>query len=149
MMQLYSEGTVASLLETAFFYQVTFPSVPFTFYFCIIMGLHLLSFLNQESCEVAGDSVLDLVDYCHRRLVALLARREGEEKGGVVQEMEEDDSEEKEKKQIEEVSHILLTFLPPISSLQQELLEQESTLTFSITMKSISLLHYITDHLDV
>ena len=92
----------------------------------------------QEVCEVAGDSVLDLVDYCHRRLVALLA--EGAGKGCVVTEVEEEeeggseseDEEEEKKKQI-----------------LKELREQEKALSFGITMKTISILQYITDHLDM
>lgn len=63
---------------------------------------------------MGGESVLDLVDYCHRRLVALLALREGEGQGGVVEELEgEEGSEEeeeeggKERKQIQKVSGML------------------------------------------
>ena len=49
----------------------------------------------QESCESCGDAILDLVDYSHRRLVALMAGEEGEgpRKRGMVQEMESDGEE--------------------------------------------------------
>lgn len=51
----------------------------------------------QESCEAAGDSVLDLVDYCHRQLVALLAGGEGSE--GVVEVMEQPESSSEEEEE--------------------------------------------------
>lgn len=47
-LQLYHEATVANLLETTMFY--------------------------REVCEAADDSVLDLVDYCYRKLTQLVAR---------------------------------------------------------------------------
>lgn len=31
----------------------------------------------QEVCESADDQVLDLVDYCHRKLILLVARKGG------------------------------------------------------------------------
>lgn len=46
-------------------------------------GGHQISILNtglslslnpQEVCESADDKVLDLVDYCHRKLIMLVAR---------------------------------------------------------------------------
>ena len=48
VLQLYHEATVANLLETVLYY--------------------------RESCEAAEESVLDMVDYCYRKLTQLVAR---------------------------------------------------------------------------
>ncbi|NXW88013.1 ZMY10 protein, partial [Alopecoenas beccarii] len=45
---LHHEASIINLLETVFFY--------------------------KEVCESAGDSILDLIDYCHRKLTLLAAR---------------------------------------------------------------------------
>ncbi|NXG37025.1 ZMY10 protein, partial [Dromaius novaehollandiae] len=45
---LHHEASIINLLETVFFY--------------------------KEICESAGDSILDLIDYCHRKLTLLAAR---------------------------------------------------------------------------
>ncbi|KAK3779046.1 hypothetical protein RRG08_017698, partial [Elysia crispata] len=52
-MVLYHEATVVNLLETMMFY--------------------------KETCEVADDSVLDLVDYCYRKLCFLAAKGNDDE----------------------------------------------------------------------
>ena len=44
----------------------------------------------QESCESAEDCILDLVDYCQRRITGLLMENEG---GGVEEMGDSDDSE--------------------------------------------------------
>ena len=63
---------------------------PFYIFYRLFLG-------SQESCECAGDSVLDLVDYCHRQLVALLAEGEGSE--GVVEVMEQPGSSSEEEEE--------------------------------------------------
>ena len=56
--------------------------------------------LPQECCEGAGESILDVVDYCHRQVVTLLAggERPGIEEVGREEGDESDDEEEEEKK---------------------------------------------------
>ena len=48
LFQLYHEATLANLLETVLF--------------------------HQEACESAGETILDLADYCYRKLAMLAAR---------------------------------------------------------------------------
>ncbi len=71
---------------------------------------------SQESCESSGEAILDLVDYCQRRMVSLMAEGEGPRKGGVVQELDsdgedgsnsEDDEREEKKKEILKVSVLI------------------------------------------
>ncbi|XP_059150753.1 zinc finger MYND domain-containing protein 10-like [Physella acuta] len=98
---LYHEATVINLLETMMFY--------------------------KETCEVADDSVLDLVDYAYRKLCYLAAK--GENK---------DDE-----------------FLPNgrdpgvATSNMEELVQQELQLQFEISIKALSVIRYITDCLDI
>ncbi|KAH9510040.1 Zinc finger MYND domain-containing protein 10 [Bulinus truncatus] len=99
---LYHEATVINLLETMMFY--------------------------KETCEVAEDSALDLVDYSYRKLCFLAA------KGQSIEDFEE--------------------FLPDRSDLTQnlsnmeELERQDRKLQFEISIKALSLLRYITDNMD-
>ncbi|XP_033121716.1 zinc finger MYND domain-containing protein 10-like [Anneissia japonica] len=99
-MTLYHEATISNLIETTFFY--------------------------KETCEGAGDCILDLVDYCYRKITALLARQE--------------DGEEffqEENKSLNKDSTGNL----------QELIDQEQKISFEVGIKAVSILRYITDHM--
>ncbi|XP_064633011.1 zinc finger MYND domain-containing protein 10-like [Lineus longissimus] len=96
-MVLYHEATVANLLETVLF--------------------------HRESCEVAEDSMLDLLDYCYRKLAYLTARSE------VM------DDEEEETKADEKATNL------------EDLQKQNKKMDFDISIKAVSILRYITDHL--
>ncbi|XP_006631200.2 zinc finger MYND domain-containing protein 10 [Lepisosteus oculatus] len=100
-MVIHHEATIINLLETVLFY--------------------------QDSCEAAEESILDLIDYCHRKLTLLAARGET---GDVPA-----------KDRVTEAEG------PEMSSLQ-ELQKQSSALEFDISLKSLSVLRYITDHID-
>eukprot|EP00057_Strongylocentrotus_purpuratus_P030509 XP_781892.3 PREDICTED: zinc finger MYND domain-containing protein 10 [Strongylocentrotus purpuratus] len=101
-MALYHEATLSNLLETILF--------------------------HKEPCEAAEDCVLDLVDYCHRKITDLVARQE-----------ENQDEEEaelpKDGKSIDE------------SSAMEELKKQQQKIQFDVSIKAISIFRYITDHL--
>nr|XP_051707575.1 zinc finger MYND domain-containing protein 10 isoform X2 [Oryctolagus cuniculus] len=75
-----------------------------------------------EVCESAEDTVLDLVDYCHRKLALLVAR------GGQSGLREEEGSQD--------------------STPMQELQKQAELMEFEITLKALSVLRYITDCVD-
>ncbi|NWU63440.1 ZMY10 protein, partial [Pterocles burchelli] len=102
---LHHEASIINLLETVFFY--------------------------KEVCESAEDSILDLIDYCHRKLTLLTARSANEQ-----------------------------TRLPPCSSWEmgpkiprlfvppQELQNQAETMEFEISLKALSVLRYITDQVE-
>lgn len=82
---------------------------------------------HKDSCDAADDSVLDLVDYCHRKLTLLVSKmtREGET--------------------IPDQNNKMVT--PGVSPLE-ELQNLNSDLEFEISLKALSVLRYITDHTD-
>ncbi|KFO85678.1 Zinc finger MYND domain-containing protein 10, partial [Buceros rhinoceros silvestris] len=93
---LHHEASIINLLETVFFY--------------------------KEICESAEDSVLDLIDYCHRKLTLLAARSTGRQTVTPVE---------------------LPVLVPP-----QELQEQAETMEFEISLKALSVLRFITDQVE-
>uniref|UniRef100_A0A8D3DA49 Zinc finger MYND domain-containing protein 10 n=1 Tax=Scophthalmus maximus TaxID=52904 RepID=A0A8D3DA49_SCOMX len=95
-MVIHHEATIINLLETIMF--------------------------HEDSCEAADDSLLDLVDYCHRKLTLLAGRS---------------------------LSLLLMsnTFLVSFYfSSSKELQVQSAALEFEISLKAVSVLRYITDH---
>ncbi|XP_074054129.1 zinc finger MYND domain-containing protein 10 [Macrotis lagotis] len=95
-MVVHHEASIINLLETVFFY--------------------------KEVCDSAEDSILDLIDYCHRKLTLLLAQSSS---GGFPAPEGEFD-------------------LSPL----QELQKQAQTMDFEISLKALSVLRYITDSVD-
>uniref|UniRef100_A0A8C0BQZ3 Zinc finger MYND domain-containing protein 10 n=1 Tax=Buteo japonicus TaxID=224669 RepID=A0A8C0BQZ3_9AVES len=77
----------------------------------------------KEICESAEDSILDLIDYCHRKLTLLAARSTN---GQTVTPVE---------------LHAVL--VPP-----QELQKQAETMEFEISLKALSVLRFITDQVE-
>ncbi|XP_071669210.1 zinc finger MYND domain-containing protein 10 isoform X3 [Patagioenas fasciata] len=98
---LRHEASIINLLETVFFY--------------------------KEICESAGDSILDLIDYCHRKLTLLAARSANGQIVTPVELRPED--------------------LPSPSSMQ-ELQQQAETMEFEISLKALSVLRFITDQVE-
>uniref|UniRef100_A0A3Q2CIN1 Zinc finger MYND domain-containing protein 10 n=1 Tax=Cyprinodon variegatus TaxID=28743 RepID=A0A3Q2CIN1_CYPVA len=95
-MLIHHEATIINLLETVLF--------------------------HKDSCEAAGDSLLDLVDYCHRKLTLLASEAT---KGHAA-------------------AHDRQNQLSPIEELQT----QNTALEFEISLKAVSVLSYIADHSD-
>ncbi|XP_052260834.1 zinc finger MYND domain-containing protein 10-like isoform X2 [Dreissena polymorpha] len=104
-MVLYHEATVINLLETTMFY--------------------------REVCEATEDNVLDLVDYCYRKLTQLVARNE--------------ETEEVKDEAIEVTDSV--SAMAHASNIE-ELEKQDRRLNFEICIKAVSLLRYIIDHLE-
>ncbi|XP_019118478.2 zinc finger MYND domain-containing protein 10 isoform X1 [Larimichthys crocea] len=98
-MVIHHEATIINLLETIMF--------------------------HKESCEAAYDSVLDLVDYCHRKLTLLASKAT---RGDVTT---HDQRRETEKAVVSSI---------------EELQTQNAALEFEISLKAVSVLRYITDH---
>ncbi|XP_008406873.1 zinc finger MYND domain-containing protein 10 isoform X1 [Poecilia reticulata] len=96
-MVIHHEATIINLLETILF--------------------------HKDSCEAADDSLLDLVDYCHRKLT-LLASEATKSHAAAAHDHQNQ-----------------------ISSLE-ELQMQSAALEFDISLKAISVLSYIADHTD-
>ncbi|XP_039414672.1 zinc finger MYND domain-containing protein 10 isoform X1 [Corvus cornix cornix] len=98
---LHHEASIINLLETVFFY--------------------------REICESAEDSILDLIDYCHRKLTLLAARST--------------------KAQAVTSADLRAEGLPSPSSMQ-ELQKQAETMEFEISLKALSVLRFITDQVE-
>ncbi|KAK6318887.1 hypothetical protein J4Q44_G00100980 [Coregonus suidteri] len=101
MYMIHHEATIINLLETIMF--------------------------HKDSCEAADDSVLDMVDYCHRKLTLPASRAS------------RDDTPTQDR-----LSH---TESGDSSSVQY-LQGQNAALEFEISLKALSVLRYITDHTD-
>ncbi|KAG7493594.1 hypothetical protein JOB18_012644 [Solea senegalensis] len=99
-MVIHHEATIINLLETIMF--------------------------HKDSCEAADDSVLDLVDYCHRKLTLLVSGTAREDKAAAHGQHEQ-------------------TAKTDVSSIE-ELQIHSTALEFEISLKAVSVLRYITDH---
>ncbi|XP_019272472.2 zinc finger MYND domain-containing protein 10 isoform X3 [Panthera pardus] len=102
--KIHHEASIINLLETVFF--------------------------HKEVCESAEDAVLDLIDYCHRKLTLLVARSS---RGGPP---EEEECQSSTPMQLEH--HVA----------PQELQKQAELMEFEIASKALSVLRYITDCVD-
>ncbi|XP_046950836.1 zinc finger MYND domain-containing protein 10 isoform X3 [Lynx rufus] len=102
--------------------QNTFPIYMVVHHEASIINLLETVFFHKEVCESAEDAVLDLIDYCHRKLTLLVARSS---RGGPPEE-EECQS----------------------STPMQELQKQAELMEFEIASKALSVLRYITDCVD-
>ncbi|KAL2090946.1 hypothetical protein ACEWY4_013209 [Coilia grayii] len=100
-MVIHHEATVINLLETIMF--------------------------HQDSCESAEEAVLDLVDYCHRKLTLLAGK------------CARGDAPTADR----------ITHAPDVDqSSVQELQNQSARLEFDIALKAMSVLRYITGHIE-
>nr|AAK21199.1 Blu protein [Mus musculus] len=102
--------------------QNTFPIYMVVHHEASIINLLETVFFHKEVCESADDKVLDLVDYCHRKLILLVARKGG---GDLSEEEQFQDS-----------------------TPMQELQKQAEMMEFEISLKALSVLRYITDCVD-
>ncbi|NWT66706.1 ZMY10 protein, partial [Prunella himalayana] len=111
----------------------TFPIYVVLHHEASIINLLETVFFHKEICESAEDSILDLIDYCHRKLT-LLAARSTKAPASVVSNA--------------------ANSLPPCSSWEmrpeipvppQELQKQAEVMEFEISLKALSVLRFITD----
>ncbi|XP_058415242.1 zinc finger MYND domain-containing protein 10 isoform X4 [Diceros bicornis minor] len=99
--------------------QNTFPIYIVVHHEASIINLLETVFFHKKVCESAEDTVLDLVDYCHRKLTLLVAR------SGHSGPPEDNESQ--------------------YSTPMQELQKQAELMEFEIALKALSVLRYITD----
>ncbi|KAM5292803.1 zinc finger MYND domain-containing protein 10 [Ctenodactylus gundi] len=102
--------------------QNTFPIYMVVHHEASIINLLETVFFHKEVCESADDTILDLVDYCHRKLTLLVARTGH---GGHPEEERFQDNN-------------------PMHELQK----QAELMEFEISLKALSVLRYITDCVD-
>ncbi|XP_062923917.1 zinc finger MYND domain-containing protein 10 isoform X2 [Mobula hypostoma] len=96
----------------------TFPIYIVIHHEATIVNLLETIFYHKDVCESAEEAVLDLVDYCHRKMTLLAAQSEKQEPGQT-----------------------------PSTALA-ELKKQSQELEFDISVKAVAILRYITDHID-
>ncbi|XP_072928580.1 zinc finger MYND domain-containing protein 10 isoform X2 [Hemitrygon akajei] len=96
----------------------TFPIYIVIHHEATIVNLLETIFYHKDVCESAEEAVLDLVDYCHRKMTLLAAQSEKQEHGQ-----------------------------SPSAALA-ELKKQSQELEFDISVKAVAILRYITDHID-
>ncbi|XP_032892657.1 zinc finger MYND domain-containing protein 10 [Amblyraja radiata] len=99
----------------------TFPIYIVIYHEATIINLLETIFYHKDVCESAEEAVLDLADYCHRKLTLLAAQSESCE------------NQERD---------------PPTATSLTELKKQSQDLEFDISVKAVSILRYITDHID-
>ncbi|XP_010613750.1 zinc finger MYND domain-containing protein 10 isoform X2 [Fukomys damarensis] len=100
----------------------TFPIYMVIHHEASIINLLETVFFHKEVCESANDTLLDLVDYCHRKLTLLVAQSGH---GGPPKE-----------KGLQDCTPM------------QELQKQAELMEFEISLKALSVLRYITDCVD-
>ncbi|XP_040301406.1 zinc finger MYND domain-containing protein 10 isoform X5 [Herpailurus yagouaroundi] len=110
--------------------QNTFPIYMVVHHEASIINLLETVFFHKEVCESAEDAVLDLIDYCHRKLTLLVAQSS---RGGPP---EEEECQSSTPMQLEH--HVA----------PQELQKQAELMEFEIASKALSVLRYITDCVD-
>ncbi|XP_036390260.1 zinc finger MYND domain-containing protein 10 [Megalops cyprinoides] len=107
--------------------QSTFPLYMVIHHEATIINLLETVMFHQDSCESAEDSILDLVDYCHRKLTLLAGRS-----------VTADPATHNRRTDAVDVN----------ASSVQDLQKQSAALEFDISLKALSVLRYITDHID-
>ncbi|XP_062853032.1 zinc finger MYND domain-containing protein 10 [Trichomycterus rosablanca] len=105
----------------------TFPLYMVIHHEATIINLLETIMYHKESCEAAEDAVVDLVDYCHRKLTLLAGRCSRGE--------------------FPTEDRTLQTELSELNSVQ-DLQNHSSMLEFDISLKALSVLRYITDHVE-
>ncbi|KAK3101721.1 hypothetical protein FSP39_005822 [Pinctada imbricata] len=127
--EIWKEKIFTELVEMEFEPKTTFPIYMVLYHEATVVNLLETTMFFRETCEAAEDHIIDLVDYCYRKLTQLIARAENEE------------DEEEEEFDISQVS-------TAGANNMEELEKQEKKLNFEICIKAVSLLRYITDHLE-
>ncbi|KAM8917091.1 zinc finger MYND domain-containing protein 10 [Spinachia spinachia] len=106
----------------------TFPLYMVIHHEATIINLLETIMYHKDSCEAADDSVLDLVDYCHRKLALLAGQATGEAATTPKQQEPEGKAD--------------------VSSTDsmKDLQVQSAAGEFEISLKAVSVLRFITDH---
>lgn len=103
----------------------------------MLAGLLEIALYYRETCEVEeNECLVDLLDYCHRRVTHLLGNLE--EKEGEYEEKKEEEEEKEEASASNQKTDLL-----------KEMNSYSKSFQFSLAMSSLSIMKYITDHLTV
>lgn len=121
--ELWKQKVLSKILDSGFNPHTTLPVYFVLFHEATVVSLLETILYHKEACEAAGDSILDLTDYCLRRITLLIA-------------MHEEEVEDKEE-----------TSTRNDFSSVEELKLQERTIFFTVCIKCVSVLRYIIDSL--
>ncbi|CAL1546402.1 unnamed protein product [Lymnaea stagnalis] len=126
--EIWKQNIFQELLDMDFQPKTTFPIYIVLYHEATVINLLETMMFYRETVEVAEDSVLDLVDYAYRKLCYLASK-------SVVNEKDDE----------------FIPFGGDITqavSNMEELEKQDIQLQFEISIKALSLLRYVTDHMD-
>ncbi|XP_058955157.2 zinc finger MYND domain-containing protein 10-like [Pocillopora verrucosa] len=121
--ELWKDKVFPKILELGFNPTTTLPIYFVLFHEATVISLLETILYHKEACEAAGDSILDLADYCLRRISLLIAQHDEVSSNGELTDSSDD-----------------------LSSIE-ELKKQDKTIFFTVCVKSVSILRYITDSL--
>ncbi|XP_014772813.1 zinc finger MYND domain-containing protein 10 [Octopus bimaculoides] len=121
---VWKEKVFSQLLDMEFEPESTFPLYITLYHEATVINLLETTLYFPESCESADESLLDLVDYCYRKLTDIISRS---------------------KEKFEEIKDFVNE---PGSSNMQDLEKQAAKLNFDISVKAMSIMRYVTDNVD-
>eukprot|EP00002_Diphylleia_rotans_P003134 TRINITY_DN1210_c0_g1_i10.p1 TRINITY_DN1210_c0_g1~~TRINITY_DN1210_c0_g1_i10.p1 ORF type:complete len:436 (-),score=71.06 TRINITY_DN1210_c0_g1_i10:255-1562(-) len=90
----------------------------------VVANLLEISLFHEQACASVGDAIIDLADWCYRKLMKL--------------HIEDPKNYTPKKKTADEIMKV---------SPEQQLEEQRKSIEFGVAMSAISILRYLTDHL--
>ncbi|ESO83594.1 hypothetical protein LOTGIDRAFT_179706 [Lottia gigantea] len=102
--EIWKEKIFTELVKMNFEPKITFPIYIVLYHEATVCNLLETVMYHRDACEATEDVILDLLDYCYRKL-----------------------------------THIIASY---------ELINQKKSIEFEVCVKSVSLLRYITDHMD-
>lgn len=127
--EVWKEKIFSAIMDSDFEPKTTFPLYMVLYHEATLVNLLETIMYHRDSCESAEDCINDLVDYCYRKLCFLISKNPDEA------ELEEDIKGPQD-----------MTAASQVTSMD-ELEKQEKKLNFEMCIKAISLLRYVTDHL--
>ncbi|KAL8558833.1 hypothetical protein ACOMHN_031762 [Nucella lapillus] len=128
--EVWKEKIFSYIMESDFNPKTTFPLYMVLYHEATVVNLLETIMYHRDSCESAEDAINDLVDYCYRKLCFLISRNP-----------DEDDITELEAIKGQDIAEVTET------SSMEELEKQEKKLKFEMCIKCISLLRYVSDHM--
>lgn len=117
--EIWRNKVLPLILQSEFNPGTTLPIYMVLFHEVSLISLLETTLYYKESCEAAGDNIIDLVDFCHRQIAYLIAR-------------EDCDAE---------------TTNEETNSTLKELVDQAEEIRFNVSVKAVSILRYIIDHI--
>ncbi|CAH1782565.1 unnamed protein product [Owenia fusiformis] len=125
VIEAWKQNIFTQMIQTKFEPKTTFPVYMALYHEATVANLLETMLYHSECCESAEDNLLDVTDYCFRKLTHLIAE----------QEEKEDEEEDGEKQSDSNMTNMM------------ELQKQKRDMEFDICIKAVSILRYITDHM--